>query len=150
MEKRKCTKCNQSRLIKFFRNKLSNGKYYLCGNCKDCEYENTKKWRIENPEKTKALRRKYDYSKTSALKYRKKNREKLTLNFQKWYKNNKNLVLKKQTKTRKYNTKNLTDTYVIHSMISNGSILKAKQIREVPYLIEAKRIQLQLRRITNQ
>jgi len=158
--KKICKQCKKERLIKFFRVTFTNGKPYTRGCCKDCDTKNTRKWRRENVEKYEAIKKrrreepkqgtKYERDLANRKKWAEENRPKVLRKNKRYYKTNRALILKTQKKRRKYNTKKLTDTYVIHTLIGNGSILKAKQIREIPHLIEAKRMQLQIRRMSNQ
>jgi len=87
-----CIKCKDEKSINDF-NKDKLRKDGLCPYCKKCQSEKNKKWRKDNPQKTK------DYSKKS----REKNRETIRIRNRKYEKSNREKI---RTRSKKWRTKN--------------------------------------------
>ena len=126
--------------------------------------ENTKKWRLKNKDRVKEIQKKSrsrpEYKekarilkleryhngldKHSIEKYQKSEKGKSASKKAKtkWAKNNSEKIIEKERKLRD----DLSDCYVINKLI-RGTSLTAKQVREIPELIETKRIILKTKRL---
>lgn len=138
--------CGKKRLLKFFR-KLSNkyktkkGVYIWVGynsSCFNCE----SKYQISNQHKYKGR-----YKKQKAKYDKKRDRTPIIENARKYRKKFKPLLQRKNRHYHKKQISNLTDNYIskVLAAKSNFSII---QIKKYPLLIEAKRQQLKLKRLS--
>lgn len=151
-----CKKCGEEKDINFFqihKNK-QRGKSYIKSSCKDCVRNWNKDWRTSNIEKVKQhAKSSYEKHKEVRIGYVKKwkslNTEKIDIYLKKWLANNQENAILIRKDSKKKSMESLSDGYII-GLITNGSYLKATDIKEHPELIEHKRLVIQIKRILKQ
>jgi len=158
MEIKKCSKCGEVKSLSvFYRRSLSKDGYDCI--CKICKNIALKKWQSKNHTKLKNIREKWlknnpVKAKEVERKSREKHREKINAYHRKWSKNNPDKSRDRVKRWRDKNpdkskaiglkrVQNLTNSYVASSLNSN---LKDCLLE----LIELKRVQLKLYRLTHQ
>lgn len=139
-KKRKELKCKKHNILKteYAYPSSNNIKHFSCHLCKN---ENSYKWKRNNPDKSKIIKR------ISDKKYHDKNREILIEKTRLWTKNNRERKKEADAKYTKYARENLSDSYILQILGRNSqgkfSLPKRYFTKE---FVEAKRLEIKLKR----
>lgn len=161
-QRKTCTKCNEGKPISRFRNryKRKNGKkeYWQNGKCMDCEGKEQSLRYWKNPEKHREYSKQYANKHSKEMseynkQYRKDNPD-WWENYMKGYRrdNKKRIAELHKIISKKWHQENrdlLSDTYVIHKIISKTN-LKRKDVEGNKELIELYRANILLKRKINE